>query len=78
MKKLNIAHKDIKPDNIILADNYKDFKIADFGVSQDFSVDKKDKSLCGTYRYMAPEQLIIRGFRKKEGQIFIDKIKLIT
>ena len=33
MKNLNIAHKDIKPSNIILADNYIEFKLADFGLS---------------------------------------------
>jgi serine/threonine protein kinase len=30
MQTLNIAHRDIKPGNIIIAD--KTFKIADFGV----------------------------------------------
>ena len=33
MKKINIAHKDVKPHNIILSENFKDYKLADFGIS---------------------------------------------
>ena len=39
MQQLKIAHKDIKPDNIILGVNCKDFKVADFGISKDYTID---------------------------------------
>ena len=61
MNKLKIAHRDIKPDNIILANNCTDFKLADFGLSHDYSIEPNDNSLGGTIKYMAPELLIYRG-----------------
>lgn len=48
-----IAHRDIKPDNILVASRQPlQIKLADFGLS------KRDESLktrCGTYTFMAPE-----------------------
>ena len=58
MNKLKIAHRDIKPDNIILVNNCTDFKLADFGLSHDFSIEPKDNSIGGKTKYMAPELLI--------------------
>ena len=53
-----ILHRDIKPRNILLSDNKKVLKIADFGFakqsviySQDFLYD----TICGSPLYMAPE-----------------------
>jgi serine/threonine protein kinase len=53
-----ILHRDIKPRNILLSDNKKTLKIADFGFakqsviySQDFMYD----TICGSPLYMAPE-----------------------
>lgn len=54
-KDLQIAHKDIKPPNILLDQNYKQFKLADFGTSQDFSENPFDWNLAGTRPYVSPE-----------------------
>ena len=42
-----MAHKDIKPDNIMIDDNHS-AKLADFGLTA-------HESPCGTKTYMAPE-----------------------
>nr|QBK88827.1 MAG: serine/threonine protein kinase [Mimivirus LCMiAC01] len=52
----NILHRDIKPRNILLTNNKKILKIADFG----FAKQKKERislydTICGSPLYMAPE-----------------------
>jgi len=54
-----IAHRDLKPENLLLAnaESQTDFiKIADFGLSKDFSSAQMQTS-CGTPDYVAPEVL---------------------
>ena len=50
----NIAHRDIKLDNILL-DQKNNVKIIDFGFSTMNSQDEKSRVFCGTPSYMAPE-----------------------
>ena len=52
----NILHRDLKPQNILLTNNY-DLKITDFGFARyvDKSKDIVIQTLCGTPMYMAPE-----------------------
>ena len=50
----NIAHRDIKLDNILL-DAKNNVKIIDFGFSTMNSHDEKTRVFCGTPSYMAPE-----------------------
>lgn len=45
--KMGIAHKDIKPDNILI-DDFNVTKLGDFGLAA-------HKAVCGTRSYMAPE-----------------------
>ena len=52
----NIAHRDIKIDNILL-DRYKNLKLIDFGLSTKYSDDKLLDQPCGTIVYSAPEVL---------------------
>ena len=51
---LNITHRDIKLENILIGPSYS-VKIIDFGFSTCFSNDKKVKLFCGTPSYMSPE-----------------------
>ena len=52
----NIAHFDIKPENI-LVDKYNKTKITDFGHSTFFDQNSVFNKLVGTIYYMAPEVL---------------------
>ncbi|KAK8876416.1 hypothetical protein M9Y10_006622 [Tritrichomonas musculus] len=53
----NIAHRDIKPDNIFV-DQYDHIKLADFGFSKYFDSGKTSREKCGTLMFSAPEILL--------------------
>ena len=62
---LNIVHRDIKPQNILLLSNEVDFdlKICDFGLA---CLEGNDQALrCGSPGYMAPEILNKRSYNTK-------------
>ena len=50
--RLNIAHRDLKPDNIFIQDGV--YKIADFGFARAFTKDKLMSSMVGTPLYESP------------------------
>lgn len=55
-----VVHRDIKPDNLLIMDDYRQVKVTDFGISTkghqtDASI-TKTQLLIGTFRYMPPEQ----------------------
>lgn len=52
----NIAHRDIKPDNIFI-DQYDTVKLADFGMANKFENGEKSSEKCGTLKYLSPEML---------------------
>ncbi|GAA5994029.1 hypothetical protein JCM11641_000577, partial [Rhodosporidiobolus odoratus] len=57
-EEVNVAHRDIKLENIILATSgpFPKVQLADFGQSR--SATQSFRSLNGTLQYMAPEQLV--------------------
>ena len=52
----NILHRDLKPQNILLTDDYI-LKITDFGLARYYQQDNMITTICGSPLYMAPELL---------------------
>eukprot|EP00736_Rhodelphis_marinus_P007849 Rmarinus@m.1239 len=52
-----VVHRDIKPENILCEPDFKDLKLADFGLSTLFLPDEVLSYQCGTIKYCAPEVL---------------------
>ena len=50
----NLAHWDIKPENIVLDAEFN-CKLCDFGWSCKIDHDEQRTTVCGTYEYMSPE-----------------------
>ncbi|XP_036412305.1 death-associated protein kinase 2-like [Colossoma macropomum] len=58
MHSKQIAHFDLKPENIMLSDKkaeHPEIKIIDFGLAQRLTPAEEYRSLCGTPQYIAPE-----------------------
>ncbi|KAJ1467652.1 kinase-like domain-containing protein [Baffinella frigidus] len=70
-----ILHRDLKPGNLLIADNLKTIKIVDFGVSRTLRKgDRLKRSLTGmtgTRRYMAPEvHAVKRGKYTEKADVY--------
>jgi calcium/calmodulin-dependent protein kinase I len=61
---LGIAHRDIKPDNILFND-LNELKLADFGSAEYFRDDQLMTGVVGTPYYVAPEVLAGRSYDEK-------------
>ena len=64
---LNICHRDLKIDNMILCKNKQFVKLIDFGLSE-FRVSGQLQGMMGTRAYMAPE--VIRGSYDKRCDLW--------
>lgn len=60
LQTFNIIHRDLKPENLLLGCDNK-VKIADFGWAVK-NVDKKRKTYCGTFEYLAPEIILKKNY----------------
>ena len=64
LDKLNIIHRDVKPANILLTNNYETIKITDFGLSRINSDSNLMNTICGSPFYMSPEILNEKQYDK--------------
>ena len=64
----NISHRDLKLENIIIADN-GNIKIIDFGFSTISANDKLLSFFCGTPSYMPPEIIMKKDYLGKDSYL---------
>jgi serine/threonine protein kinase len=57
MHENKIMHRDLKPKNILLANNKTVLKLTDFGLAKNDSSMHRSHTICGSPLYMAPELL---------------------
>lgn len=69
MHSKQIIHRDIKPSNIMVTHTGKNVKIIDFGLSDSDSFNVL-KMPAGTYRYIAPEQLLPNAVAEPMADIY--------
>lgn len=50
-----ISHRDLKPQNLLLSEDYKILKISDFGFAKIVGSNALQETICGSPMYMAPE-----------------------
>ena len=61
-----IAHRDIKPDNILIF-NHNIYKLSDFGEAKEANLNKKMNTLKGTDIYMSP--ILYHGLKKEQDDV---------
>lgn len=66
---LNIAHRDLKMDNILISANLN-IKIVDFGMSKQANYDDMSSSFCGSQAYLAPEKAALNVHNIFKADIF--------
>ena len=65
---IGVAHRDIKPDNILVDESNQPMLI-DFAFGT-ISLGKKSESFCGTVSYMAPEILCKQPYCPRKADIW--------
>ena len=71
-EKLNITHRDIKPQNVLIFNNGV-FKLADFGEAKEIKVMKNLNTLRGTELYMSPA--LYNGLKVNQDDVAHDPFK---
>ncbi|KAI8326519.1 kinase-like protein, partial [Martensiomyces pterosporus] len=70
LNRLGIVHRDIKLENILLADKEQlRVKLADFGLAKIVGEQMFMKTVCGTPMYVAPEVLTVRQLGMYDNQV---------
>uniref|UniRef100_A0A1J3EY09 Serine/threonine-protein kinase HT1 n=1 Tax=Noccaea caerulescens TaxID=107243 RepID=A0A1J3EY09_NOCCA len=73
-----IIHRDLKPDNLLLTENHKSVKLADFGLAREETVTEMMTAETGTYRWMAPELYSTVTLRQGEKKHYNNKVDVYS
>ncbi len=61
-EKIDIVHRDIKPQNIFFSSQNSTYKLGDFGLAENIENLRDSKSIKGTISYLAPEIITNREY----------------
>jgi len=69
MHSLNIAHRDLKLENILLSEDFK-IKLCDFGLSTVYIKDKHIDGPVGSAIYKSPENTAFKQYDAEKNDVF--------
>ena len=74
---LHIAHKDIKPSNVLYCRRLDKFVLCDFGIAEYVKENIGSVSItsyAGTYRYLGPEMQKLSSVRKGKVDLYYNDV----